>query len=316
MPLFLTEADVAATLTMPEALRLLDAAARKLADGSAMNAPRQRVTAGGAMLQVLPAALDGRVAHKSYTVAARGATFWVTLYAPDGEMLALIAADRLGQIRTGAASGIATRYMARDGARSLATIGTGYQARTQIEAICFVRPVERVRVWGRNPQHLQHFCTQVSALLDRPVEAATSAYDAVTEADIVVTMTSSSQPVFSGASLRPGTHINAAGSNRPVAQEIDVATVRRAAFVAVDDVAQAKVESGDLRAAVDAGAFSWDAAVRLADIVAGTAPGRTDDAQITLFESLGIGLWDLAAASHVYDACLSAGRGKKLPFQG
>jgi ornithine cyclodeaminase/alanine dehydrogenase-like protein (mu-crystallin family) len=316
MPLSLTESDVAATFSMSDALRVLDAAARKIADGSAMNAPRQRVSAGGAMLQVLPAALDGRVGHKTYTIGPRGATFWVTLYAPDGALLAIIEANTLGQIRTGAASGLASRYMARADARSLGMIGTGFQARTQIEAICLARPIEQIRVWGRNPQRLSAFCAELSARLERPVDAAAGARAAVADADIVATMTSSSTPVFAGEWLRPGTHVNAAGSNRPTAAEIDVETVRRSAIVAVEDVAQAKTESGDLLAAVAAGAFRWGDAVRLADIVAGRTAGRTDDTQITLFESLGVGIWDIAAANQVYDACVEQRRGRELPIPG
>jgi alanine dehydrogenase len=314
MPLYLTEADVVATFSMTDALRVLDAAARKIADGSAMNAPRQRVSAGGAMLQVLPAALDGRTGHKSYTVGSRGATFWVTLYAPDGAMLALIEANTLGQIRTGAASGLATRYLARADARTLGTIGTGFQARTQIEAICLVRSIERVRVWGRDPARLRTFCRVLSERLGRPIEAASDAREAVAGADVVATMTSSAQPVFAGKWLAAGTHVNAAGSNRPAATEIDVETVRRAAIVAVEDVPQAKVESGDLLAAEAAGAFRWEDALRLADVVAGRTPGRTDEGQITLFESLGVGIWDVAAANHVYDACREHGRGTELAF--
>ena len=316
MPVYITEADVDATLTMADALRLLDAAARQIADGSAMNAPRQRVSAGGAMLQVLPAALDGRVAHKSYTVAARGAKFWVTLYSAGGEMLAIIEANRLGQLRTGAASGLATRYLARPNAGSLGTIGTGYQARTQIEAICAVRPIERIRVWGRNAERLKHFCAELSAVLGRQVEAAADARAAVDGADVVATMTSASTPVFAGEWLAPGTHVNAAGSNRPTAAEIDAETVRRSAVVAVEDLAQAEVESGDLIAAAAVGAFRWERAVRLADIVGGRVAGRTSDEQITLFESLGVGIWDLAAASHVYDASVAQNRGSLLPFTG
>jgi alanine dehydrogenase len=314
VPLYLTEADVVATFSMTNALRVLDAAARKIAGGSAQNAPRQRVSAGGAVLQVLPAALDGRTGHKSYTVGSRGATFWVTLYAPDGAMLALIEANRLGQIRTGAASGLATRYLAAADARALGTIGTGFQARTQIEAICLVRPIERVRVWGRDPARLSAFCNDLAARLGRSIEAASSARDAVAGADVIVTMTSSALPVFAGEWLEPGTHVNAAGSNRPAATEIDVETVRRSALVAVEDLAQAKIESGDLLAAQAAGAFRWEDAVRLADIVAGNVAGRTERSQITLFESLGVGIWDVAAASHVYDACLEQRRGIELPF--
>ncbi len=316
MPLYLTEADVGATLTVANALPLLEDAARKIAAGSAMNAPRQRVAAGAAMLQVLPAALDGRTAHKSYTVGPRGATFWVTLYDPSGAMLALIEANALGQIRTGAASGMATRYLARDGARSLATIGTGFQARTQIEAICLVRPIERITVWSRNPERLRDFCAELGARLDRRIDAAASGEAAVSEADIVTTMTSSTKPVLNGAWLQPGSHVNAAGSNRATAAEIDLDTVRRSALVVVEDVAQAQIESGDLLAAERAGAFSWNQAVRLADIVAGQRSARSDDSQITLFESLGVGIWDIAVASHVYDACVAQHRGTRLPFSG
>jgi alanine dehydrogenase len=279
-------------------------------------APRPRVSGGAALLQVLPAALDGRVAYKAYTIGTNGVRFRVMLYAPDGTMLAIIEANALGQMRTGAASGLATRVLARADARTLGTIGTGFQARTQIEAICLARPIEHVRVWGRDPARLRTFCAELSAKLDRPIEPAASAHDAITQADVVATMTSSATPVFSGAWLRPGTHVNAAGSNRANAAEIDVDTVRRSAIIAVEDVAQAKVESAVLIAAVAAGTFAWDDAVRLADVVAGRVAGRTDDAQITLFESLGVGIWDIAAASHVYDACVAAGRGTELAFAG
>jgi len=316
MPIYLTEADVIATFPMATALEALERAARAQADGSAMNAPRQRVKANTTILHVLPASLEGRMGHKSYTTAPRGPRFWYTLWDASGEMLALIEADRLGQIRTGAASGLATKFLARENARTLGVIGTGYQARSQIEAVCVARPIERVHVYGRDRARLELFCKELTAQLSRPIEAAANAQAAIEGADVLVTMTSSVKPVFDGSWLAPGTHVNAAGSNRAVAQEIDVETVRRASLVVVEDVAQAKVESGDLRTANEAGAFRWLDAVRLSDIVAGSVLGRTSDDQITLFESLGIGLWDLAAANVVYDACREAGRGTELPFPG
>ena len=138
--------------------------------------------------------------------------------------------------------------------------------------------------------------------------------DAIVEADVVCTMTSSSRPVFEGRWLKAGSHVNAAGSNRLTAQEIDVETVRRAALVTVEDVAQAKVESGDLRVASEAGAFPWLDAVRLADVIGGTVVGRRDASEITLFESLGIGLWDIAAASYIYETCVATGRGREVDF--
>jgi len=315
VPLYLTEADVAATLPMTVAIAALDRACHDLAAGKAMNAPRQRVKSDGTILNVLVASYDGRLGHKSYTTAPHGTRFWFTLYATSGEMLAIIEANTLGQIRTGAASGLATRALARANARTLGVIGTGFQAHTQIEAICASRPIERVRVWGRNPERLRAFCTEMTARLKRPIDAAAGAREAIEGADVVVTITNSMRPVFDGVWLAPGTHVNAAGANRATSVEIDVETVRRAAIITVDDVAQARTESGALRAASEAGAFRWLEAVRLADIVAGRQPGRTGDDQITLFESLGIGLWDIAVANHVYDACVTAGIGMELPIR-
>jgi ornithine cyclodeaminase/alanine dehydrogenase-like protein (mu-crystallin family) len=315
-PLYLTEGDVVATLSMHDALGLIEDAARALAEERAQNRPRQRAYLQSSVIQVLAAAYGGRMGHKTYTVApkGRGARFWHSLFNDNGEMLAIIEADTLGQIRTGAASGVATRFLARPDAKTMGMIGTGWQARTQIEAVVHVRPISRVLVYGRDPKRRAEFCEQMSEKLSVKLEPVESAHDAVADADVVATMTSSSTPVFDGAWLRNGAHVNAAGSNRATAQEIDVEAVARAAIVAVEDAAQAHVESGDLRNAVERGRWSWDSVVTLGDIVAGKVPSRTSDDQITLFESLGIGLWDLAAASHVFDRCVIEGRGTRLPF--
>ncbi len=322
---YLTEDDVASLLDVPTAIELLDAACRKQVALEAQNAPRQRV--GSNVLSTSPpkvirmnllgAALDGRVGHKCYPIGTNGATFWFTLFGSEGEMLALIEADRLGQIRTGAASGLATRVMAREDARVAAIIGTGWQARTQLAAMCAVRPIERAHAWSRSAERVAEFCAEMSATLGIPVEAAATAEDAVRDADVIATMTNASEPVLRGAWLRAGAHVNAAGSNRATALEIDAEVVRRAAVVAVEDVAQAKVESGDLLAAEhDAQAWEWSRAVRLADIVAGKHAGRTAAGDVTLFESLGIGLWDIAAGSYVYDRAIEAGAGTDIaiPF--
>jgi ornithine cyclodeaminase/alanine dehydrogenase-like protein (mu-crystallin family) len=323
---YLTEADVALLLDVPTTIELLADACRKQVAREAENAPRQRVastvlapgTPASIRMNLLGAALDGRAGHKCYPIAAQhGATFWFTLFGSDGAMIALIEADRLGQIRTGAASGLATRVLARTDASVAAIIGTGWQARTQLAAMCAVRPIERAYAWSRTPENVRAFCAEMSASLGIPVLPAETAEAAVRDADVVAVMTNASEPVLRGAWLRPGAHVNAAGSNRATASEIDADCVRRATLVAVDDLAQAKVESGDLIAAEqDAHAWDWSRAVRLADIVAGTKPGRANDADITLFESLGIGLWDIAAGSFVYDRALERGVGTDLtiPF--
>jgi ornithine cyclodeaminase/alanine dehydrogenase-like protein (mu-crystallin family) len=315
-PLYLTEGDVVSTLTMRDALTLVEDAARALAEGRAQNRPRQRAYTSSSVIQVLAAAYGGRMGHKTYTVApkGRGAKFWYTLFNENGEMLAVMEADALGQIRTGAASGVATRFLAREDSHMLAVIGTGWQARTQLEAVVHVRPISRVLVYGRDPARRAAFCEEMEEKTGRRIEPVDNARDAVSQADVVCTMTSSSVPVLEGAWLREGAHVNAAGSNRTNAQEIDVEAVTRADVVAVEDFAQAKVESGDLQAANESGRWSWERVTRLSDIVAGHALGRTSESQITLFESLGIGLWDLAAASFVFDECVVQGRGVRLPI--
>jgi ornithine cyclodeaminase/alanine dehydrogenase-like protein (mu-crystallin family) len=315
-PLYLTEADVIATFPIREAMTVVENAARALAAGAAQNRPRQRAFMGTTVLQVLAAAYGGRLGHKSYTVApgGRGPRFWVTLYADTGEMLAIIEADAMGQLRTGSASGVATRFMAREDASILAVIGTGWQARSQMEAVFHARHITEVRAYGRDPQRRAMFCEEMSAILGTTVKPVESARAAVEGADVICTMTSSSQPVFEGAWLKPGAHVNAAGSNRANAAEIDADTVQRAAIIAVEDLAQANVEAGDLLAAEAAGVFSWSQPVLLSDIVSGATPGRTSADEITLFDSLGIGLWDVAAASYVFDACVVEGRGTRLPI--
>ena len=315
-PLYLTEGDVVATLTIRDALTLVEHAARALAEGRAQNRPRQRAYLPSAVIQVLAASYESRMGHKTYTVAmkGRGARFWYTLFNDNGEMLALMEADALGQIRTGAVSGVATRFLARNDAHTLAVIGTGWQARSQLEACFHVRDFTRILVYGRNPERRAMFCEEMAARIGHAIEPVDSARDAVAEADVVCTMTSASKPVLEGAWLRPGTHVNAAGSNRATAQEIDIETVTRASVVAVEDLAQAKVESGDLQAANESGDWSWERATLLSDVVAGHTLGRTADDQITMFESLGIGLWDIAAASHVFNTCIVEGRGTKLPI--
>ncbi len=310
---FISEEDVDAVLDVATTIDLLDSAARALAAGTASVTPRQRPATTGVFMNLMGAGLDGRIGHKCYPIARpRGANFVVTLYGNDASMLALIQANRLGQIRTGAASGLATRLMARPDASVAAIIGTGWQARTQLEAVCRARPIELARAAGRNPEHTQKFCTEMTALLGIPVEPAADVASAVRDADVVSVMTSASEPLLFGSMLAPGTHVNAAGSNKATAAEIDADLVSRSGIVALELLAQAKVESGDLLAAEKAGAWEWSRAVLLSDIVTGAAPGRTSPDEITLFESLGIALWDIAAANYVYDQCLKTGRGREV----
>jgi alanine dehydrogenase len=316
MPLYLTEDEVGALLSMEACITAVEEILRQWAAGQAANRPRTRAAARGMMLHVLPAASRGlgRMAAKVYGTTRTGARFLVLLF--DGRsaaLLALLEGDRLGRIRTGAASAVATRRLARPDARALGIIGTGRQARSQIEAMAQVRALTDIRVYGRDRGRLQAFCDDVAAAhRGVAVRSAASPREAVSGADIVVTATTSPEPVLEGSWVGPGTHINAIGSNRIDRRELDAETVRRAGLIVVDSLEQARMEAGDLAGCP--GAF--ERAVELPEIVVGRHPGRRDTSQVTLFKSVGIGLEDLAAASLVYDLAVASGVGSPLPGDG
>jgi ornithine cyclodeaminase/alanine dehydrogenase-like protein (mu-crystallin family) len=313
--LFLTEAEVAALLPMPDLIGALEDAFRAKAAGQAANQPRTRVlTAAGGVLHVMCAGWDtaGVMGFKAYATGRGGARFVVLLYSTDGTPLAQIQADTLGQRRTGAATGLATKYMARADASAVAILGSGWQARTQLEAVCTVRTVQWARVYSRTPQRREQFAAEMSERLGIPIEAVPSAEQAVREADVVCTITSAREPVLLGEWLRPGVHINAAGVNWANRRELDAEAVRRATRIAVDDLTQAMIECGDLIWAASEGAFSWESAVELADVVAGRVAGRASADEITLFASQGIALEDVAAAKLAYDNAVARGIGRHL----
>ena len=315
MPLFLRESDVEQLLTMDEALQAVEEVFRLMGQGRADNRPRQRPRIGGSILQVMAAAVDGMgLGLKAYTVASKGVRFVVLLwYQETGDLAAIIEANKLGQMRTGAASGVATKYLAREDATTVGIFGSGWQARGQLEAVCAVRPIRQAWVYSRTPAHREAFAEEMTDKLGIPVEAVARPGDVVADADIVITITTADQPLFEGAWLRPGTHINAAGSNRAHAREIDLETIRRASLITIDDRVQGQIEAGDLIPAVEAGIISWDDVVELGQVVAGQVPGRQDDDAITLFESLGIAIEDVAVARLVYDKARQVGVGTPLP---
>jgi ornithine cyclodeaminase/alanine dehydrogenase len=314
MVLFLNEKEVTSLLTMNDAIEAVEAALRDEGLGKAANRPRQRVLAGQTMLHVLTAAVPrvGSLGLKAYTTGPAGANSWLLLFSESGKLEAIMEAGRLGQVRTGAASGVATKWLSREDSSSVGIIGTGYQARTQLEAVCEVRPITHVRAWSRNPEHVAAFSREMSALLDVAVEPAASARAAITGADIAITMTSARDPVLHGEWLAKGMHLNITGSNNPRHSEADVDTVRQAGLIVTDDVEQAKGESGDLIKAAAAGALDWSAVKQLSGIIAGTTQGRGSGSEITLFKSNGIGLWDVAVAARVFELALDRGKGTRL----
>ena len=317
MILYLKEADVHRFIGMHDAIRLVEDAARALGEGRANNFPRARPRTQTTMMHVLPAAFgDGdAMGVKVYTAGKRGTAFYYLLFNAEGLLLALMEANWLGAMRTGAASAVATRYMSREDSATLGIIGTGHQARTQLEAVSHVRNLTRIRAWSRTRERLDPFVAEMSEKLGKKIEAAPTAEEAVAGADIVITMTTSTEPVLKGSWIAPGAHLNVAGSNHIHRREVDGEAVHRSGIVAVEDLAQAKIEAGDLKIAIDEKMFNWDRAVLLGDIVAGKTPGRHDAREITMFKSLGIGLWDVAAARFVYDRAREEKAGVELPVE-
>ncbi|MGA9884928.1 MAG: ornithine cyclodeaminase family protein [Candidatus Acidiferrales bacterium] len=318
MALYLTESDVRKVLTMPMAVELVETSFRRLAAGSATNHSRQRLQVPGKTILNYMAAADsdgGYLGLKIYSIAKGCARFIIPLISAEtGDMAALIEADYLGQVRTGAASGVATKFMARPDARNAAMIGTGSQARTQLEALACVRKLERVRAYSRDPQKREKFAKEMSARIGLRVEAVASAEEAVRGADLITTATTATTPVVEGRWVERGAHINAIGINVAHKREIDAETVRRADLIAADSPEQSRRESGDLIGAFGDDESQWASVRELAQIVDGKMPGRTGLDQITLFKSNGIAIEDVVTAGWVYEIARERGMGKEVPI--
>jgi alanine dehydrogenase len=290
---------------------------RDQAEGYATNRPRQRVFGNAALLHVM-AGGDRRMGVyglKTYSVSKTGARFLVLLFdSTSGDLLAMIEADRLGEMRTGAASGVATKYMARPDADAVGIIGTGWQAESQLMAVCTARQIKQVKAYSRGAEARNAFAEKMSSILGVEVEPASSPEDAVRGQSIVITATTSREPVLQGAWIEPGTHLNVVGSNSLAKAEVDVEAIKRAAVIAVDSIEQAKLEAGDLLPALERGVICWEFVNELGRIVAGQVPGRKTPEDITLFKSNGIAIWDVATALRVYNLARERGIGRQMDF--
>jgi len=304
-PLLIREAQVREVLTLPRAIEALEAAFRDWAHGRATNQSRQRVHTPQGTLHLMGAAWHskGYIGYKAYFSFPAGTRFhFVLASAHTGELLALIEADWLGRIRTGAASGLATKYLARENAATVAVLGAGAQAETQLQAVCAVRPIQRAFVFSRTPERRHTFAEQMTAQLGIPVQPAESVEQAVAEADVICTITSAREPILQGALLKPGMHISAAGANSLARRELDTFAVGRCERIFVDDPAQARLEAAELIVPVEMRKLCWERVYPLAHLVGGLLPPRQSPEEITLFKSLGIALEDVAVAAVVYEA--------------
>jgi alanine dehydrogenase len=309
VPIYLNEQNAAEFVDMSSTIAALRAVFEAQARGEAVNIPRTRLAFGERRLNLMAGGgrSPDRYALKSYG----SATYHILLYSAEQGLLAIMEAGGLGQIRTGAASAIATQALARPNAGKVGLIGAGRQARTQLQALHCVGHLTEVAVFARDRTRQTAFCERMAAELALPVRPAGSAQEAVSGADIVVTATNSSTPVVMSEWLSPGTHVNAMGANAPSRRELDPQIVLRAAMVVTDDIEQAKAEAAEFIDLARAGRLDWNDLIPLHRVVG--SPGiRRDHDAVTLFKSLGVGLEDLAIASLLYDRAVASGRCKPL----
>jgi ornithine cyclodeaminase/alanine dehydrogenase-like protein (mu-crystallin family) len=289
---YFTESDIQELLPVSEAIRLMRMAFEAMKNGRAQNQPRRRlILESGSVLHSMAGAVGNYFGTKFYSTNPRyGAHFYFFLYdSKTAQPLAMMEANYLGQIRTGAASGYATDLLANPKAATLAIIGSGFQARTQLDAIRAVRPIQTVRVWSRSEEKRRKFAEECS------VTAANSAEEAVRGADIVITATNAKDPVLESDWISDGTLVNAMGSNVATRRELPADLVKRAALVAVDSLEQARIEAGDLILA-----DSWSNVVELQNL-----EPHYDPNHVTIFKSIGLGIEDVAAGAFIYERALA-----------
>jgi ornithine cyclodeaminase/alanine dehydrogenase-like protein (mu-crystallin family) len=303
---YFSEEEVKQLLPMDAAIAAVENAFRQLADKTAINHPRRRlILPSGSVLHYMTAGGAEYFGAKIYSTHPKhGAHFLFLLYrSDDAKPLAIFEANWLGQIRTGAASALATRYMAREDARTLGIIGSGFQARSQLEAMRAVRELRSVKVWSRTAEKRDRFARECGA------EAVRTAEEAARGCDIVVTATYSREPVLEAEWISPGTHINAMGSNQATRRELPAQLIAHASRIAIDSVEQGRMESGDLLMAVET---HWDSIVELQEIVAGNQAGRRSPDEVTIFKSNGLAMEDVAVAAYIFEQ--AQGQARRLPL--
>jgi alanine dehydrogenase len=318
MVMYLTDADVQALLPMRTCIDVLERTFRDAAEGLTESRPRQHLSLpGGGFHRLMAGGAYGFDAFglKSYAAVGRGPRYMVLLYeASTSDLQAIVEAKFLGQVRTGAVAGLATRLLSRADARRLAIIGTGREARAQCEAMLAVRSFQHVTCYSRTVERRTQFAEEMSGRFDVPVEALETAEACVAGADVICTITSTNTPVLDGSWLEPGVHVNAVGATSLYRREVDERVVQRANTVVVEDMDQAKDECGELIYAAERGLLRWSRVLELHELVSGAHPGRRDASDITLFDALGVASEDVACAAYVYQQAKASGRGVELPI--
>jgi alanine dehydrogenase len=315
-PLWIGEQEAADLLSLEDAIDVLAGAYRLQAGGAAATMRRAHLREGDAILHAVGGTIAGQgiAGTKTWIYTPGGAEPLIVLFSlDDGRVIGLVEAFALGQMRTAATSGLGTRVLARADAGTLALLGTGKQAFAQAQAMTCVRPLERIRLFGRDPDRRRALAQRLRATRAFDVSEHATVAEAVAGADVVTAITRSAEPILGGDLLEPGMHVNAVGAIVPARRELDALAVGRADVVVVDSVDQARDDAGELRAAAEVGLLDW-ATVRGLDAVVDDTPDRARfETDITLFKALGVGLSDVALGGEVLRRAVAAGAGQLLP---
>ena len=317
MALFLKDEDVAQCVTMDAMLEAIESMQRQYGDGQAHNMTRRKIIADSGMLSVMGGGLfhQGLLGVKTYTVVKGAYSFQVSLYdANTGELLLYTQANRLGQLRTGATTGVAVKHLANPGDVTVGIIGTGGQAPTQLEALSKVRGIKKIKAYSRTQEHREEFARRMTATMGVEVSAVASNEDAVRDCDIVLCIAATMDPVVEGAWLKDGSTLIGAGPTTWRAREVDEAVITRAGKLIVDSTEQAAIEAGDLCSAVDKGIIQWSKVHELRHVVSGAVTGRDSKDQVVYAKIMGTGVADVAAAKLAYDSAKAAGLGTEMDW--
>ncbi len=317
MTLFLKDEDVAQCVSMDAMLEAIESMQRQYGDGQAHNMTRRKIIAESGMLSVMGGGLfhQGLLGVKTYTVVKGAYSFQVSLYdANTGELLLYTQANRLGQLRTGATTGVAVKHLANPEDATVGIIGTGGQAATQLAAVSKVRGIKKIKAFSRTQDRREEFARRMTDTMGVEVFAAASNEDAVRDCDVVLCIAATMEPVVEGAWLKDGSTVIGAGPTTWRAREVDEDTLKRAGKLIVDSTEQAAIEAGDLCSAVDKGIIQWSKVHELRHVVSGAVTGRDDQGQVVYAKIMGTGVADVAAAKLAYDSAKAQGLGTEMDW--
>ena len=317
MALFLKDEDVAQAVSMDDMLAAIEGMQRRYGMGEASSLGRRKIHTADGMLSVLGGELqeEGVFGVKTYTTFPGKYRFHITLYSSKtGQLLAFLQANRLGQVRTGATTGVTAKYLAQQDASVLGILGTGFQAFTQLQAVCKVRPIKSIKAYSRGRENLERFAHEASEGLGVEVAPAADSKEVVEDSDVVVCITNSPEPVLDGTLLKPAALLVSAGPTSWRSREVDDASLRRATTIVVDSLEQAPHEAGDLVSAADRGLIRWSQIMELRQVVAGTGTFPTNDGGVIYAKLLGTRVADAAAANLAYTKALEKGLGTETDF--